>query len=96
MNNCRWLVGAGPVFGFGIAGKQKYDTGSISGENELEFGDNGLQRFQAGLTLMTGFMLKNSMLIYLTYSLFFTDLFSNGDIRMNMFRLVLGIPLNSR
>jgi hypothetical protein len=34
------------------------------------------------------------MLVYLAYSLFFTDLFSNGDIGMNMFRFGLGIPLN--
>lgn len=95
MNTCRWLIGAGPVFAFGVAGKQKYESGGTSGELELEFGDNGLRRFQAGLTLMTGFILRNRMLVYLGYSLFFTDLFSNGDVGMNMFRFGLGIPLNS-
>jgi hypothetical protein len=93
MQKCRWLLGAGPVFAFGLSGKEKWKDYSNSGENELNF-DNQLTRFQAGLTLMTGFMLSNGMLLYLSYCYLFTDVFQSGDVGMNLFRLGFGIPLN--
>jgi hypothetical protein len=95
MQTIRWLIGAGPVFGFGIGGKEKNESGSSGSESDAVWGDDGFSRFQAGLTLATGFMFARGMMVYLTYSLFFTRLYSNdSDVRMNMFRLALGIPLN--
>lgn len=95
MQTMKWLIGAGPVFGFGIGGKEKNESGSSSSESDAVWGDDGFRRFQAGLTLATGLMFARGMMIYLTYSLFFTRLYSgDSDVRMNMFRLALGIPLN--
>lgn len=97
LENIRWLIGIGPVFAVGIGGKEVFKDDDTSIENDVEWGDGGLRRFQAGLTVMTGIMLSRGILLYLSYSLFFTKLFDgDSDYRMNMFRFAFAFPLNNR
>ncbi len=92
----KWFIGAGPLLSIGISGKEKFEDGNNSFENDVEWGDGGIRRFQAGISLVTGFLLSRGMMLYLSYSFYFTKLFDgNSDYRMNMLKLAWGIPLNN-
>ncbi|MCB9055635.1 MAG: PorT family protein [Chitinophagales bacterium] len=97
MQNMKWLIGIGPVFALGIFGKEKYKDGSMTDEQDVEWGSGGLRRFQVGINILTGFMFARGMLVYLSYTPFISKLFDSAasDIRMNMFKLFLGFPLNN-
>jgi hypothetical protein len=89
MQDIKFLVGAGLVLSFGIAGKEKFNDSSY----DLEFGSDGLKRFRAGLVLTTGVMLASGFLASLQYCLFFGDLFAQGsNLGMNTLMLKFGIP----
>lgn len=89
----RWMFGGGPAFGLGLSGKQK----TAGGNTSLEFGDGGLRRFQAGFNLKAGMFIKNTWMIYIAYTYYFTKLSGgNSDIAMHSFHLGLAYTLGSR
>ena len=93
----RWMFGGGPAFGFGLSGKDKTTSGGNTSQGSLDFGENGLRRFQAGLNLKAGMFIRNTWVIYIAYTFYFTKLFAgSSDIAMHSFQLGLGYTFGSR
>lgn len=93
----RWMFGLGPAFSYGLSGKEKTTMGNNTDESSLEFGEDGLRRFQAGLNFQAGVLIRNAWLIYIGYTWYFTKLFSgNSDIIMNSFRLGFGYTFGGK
>ncbi|RKE42685.1 porin family protein [Sphingobacterium detergens] len=64
------FLGAGPYAGYALSGKAKANGVSV----DIEFGDNGMKRFDAGLNFLGGYKLSNGFLINGGYGLGLVDL----------------------
>ena len=76
-----FFLGAGPYVGFGISGKNKYDSNWGSTEEEFEFDRDGtIKGTDFGLNFIGGFQLSNGLMIHGGYGLGLTDIRgSNND-----------------
>jgi len=80
MGNSNFFVGAGPYIGFGLSGKNKYDSNWGSVEEEFEFGKDGtLKSTDFGLNFTAGFHLGQGLLLHAGYGLGLTDLVPNNN-----------------
>jgi len=77
------FIGAGPYAAYGISGKTK--TGDV--KNDVEWGDDGLKRFDAGINTMLGYKLANGFLLNAGYSFGLVDMSGsdgNGSVKNNV------------
>ncbi len=92
--NVKWYLGLGPVLSFGLAGREKNTFGNQTNEEDLEFGEDGLNRLQFGICFRVGLMLANSMMLHAGYNLVLSKLFHNSDWRLNSFIFGVLIPFS--
>ena len=70
MGNSNFFIGAGPYIGFGLSGKNKYDSDWGSAEEEFEFGSDGtLKSTDFGVNFVAGFHLGQGFLLHAGYGL---------------------------
>lgn len=70
-----FFVGAGPYVGFGLSGKNKYDSEWITAEEDFEFGKDGsLRSTDFGVNFTAGFHMFQGFMIHAGYGLGLTDL----------------------
>lgn len=76
-----FFLGAGPYVGFGISGKNKYDSDWGSTEQEFEFDKDGtIKGTDFGLNFIGGYQFTNGLMIHGGYGLGLTDIRgSNND-----------------
>ncbi|WP_293915056.1 MULTISPECIES: porin family protein [unclassified Sphingobacterium] len=82
------FLGAGPYVGYGISGKTK--TGDV--KTDVEWGDDGIKRFDFGINTMLGYKLSNGFLINAGYGFGLTDISgaSNGSVKNNVLSFGVG------
>jgi len=82
------FLGAGPYAGYALSGKVKEDGQSM----DIEFGDEGMKRFDAGLNFLAGYKLSNGFLINGGYSLGIVDLggFEGASLKNRVFSVGIG------
>lgn len=96
-----FFVGAGPYVGFGISGKNKYDSNWGSTETEFEFGKDGtLKGTDFGLNFIAGFQLNGGLMIHGGYGMGLTDIrgsnneyFSDNRLTNRVWTVGLGFAL---
>lgn len=75
-----FFVGAGPYVGFGLSGKNKYDSDWGSGETEFEFGKDGtLKSTDFGVNFIAGFQLSQGLMIHGGYGMGLTDIRASNN-----------------
>lgn len=101
MGNSNFFIGAGPYIGFGLSGKNKYDSDWGSAEEEFEFGSNGtLKSTDFGVNFIAGFHLGQGFLIHAGYGLGLSDIrasnnefFPDDRLTNRVFSVGLGFAL---
>jgi hypothetical protein len=66
-----FFIGAGPALNLGVSGKDKWNDGSESGEDDIKFGSDGDYDFQAleiGLNVLAGYQFSGGFFIAANYS----------------------------
>lgn len=80
MGNSNFFIGAGPYIGFGLSGKNKYDSDWVSAEEEFEFGSDGtLKSTDFGVNFIAGFHLGQGFLIHAGYGLGLSDIRASNN-----------------
>lgn len=80
MGNSNFFIGAGPYIGFGLSGKNKYDSDWGSAEEEFEFGSDGtLKSTDFGVNFVAGFHLGQGFLIHAGYGLGLSDIRASNN-----------------
>lgn len=75
-----FFLGAGPYVGFGLSGKNKYDSDWGSTETEFEFGKDGdLKSTDFGVNFIAGFHLRQGLMIHAGYGLGLTDIRASNN-----------------
>lgn len=75
-----FFIGAGPYVGFGLSGKNKYDSDWGSGESEFEFGKDGtLKSTDFGINVIAGFQLPGGFMIHGGYGMGLSDLRASNN-----------------
>lgn len=75
-----FFVGAGPYVGFGLSGKNKYDSDWGSTETEFEFGKDGtLKSTDFGVNIIAGFQLSQGLMIHGGYGMGLTDIRASNN-----------------
>ncbi|MDF2514925.1 MAG: PorT family protein [Sphingobacterium sp.] len=69
------FIGAGPYAAIGLSGRDKL----LGEKQDVEWGDDGLKRFDAGINTMLGYKMANGFLINVGYSLGLSDLSKDPD-----------------
>lgn len=101
MGNSNFFIGAGPYIGFGLSGKNKYDTNLGDAEEEFEFGSDGtLKSTDFGVNFVAGFHLSQGFLIHAGYGLGLSDIrasnnefFPDDRLTNRVFSVGLGFAL---
>lgn len=94
-----FFVGAGPYVGFGLSGKNKYDSKWGDVEDEFKFGKNGsLKSTDFGINFLAGFHLGQGLMVHAGYGLGLTDLApsnnsNNNKLTNQVFSVGLGFAL---
>ncbi len=79
-NTSNFFVGAGPYVGFGLSGKNKYDSDWGSAESDFEFGSDGtLKSTDFGLNIIAGFQLSQGFMIHGGYGMGLTDIRASNN-----------------
>ncbi|HZH55531.1 MAG TPA: porin family protein [Sphingobacteriaceae bacterium] len=75
-----FFIGAGPYIGFGLSGKNKYDSDWGSTEQEFEFGSDGdLKSIDFGVNFIAGFHLGQRFMIHAGHGLGLTDIRASNN-----------------
>jgi hypothetical protein len=68
----KFFVGAGPSLSFGISGKDKWEDGSESGDDDIKFGsgeEDDLKPFEFGANFLTGYRFNSGFQVSANYNL---------------------------
>lgn len=94
LGGSNFFLGAGPYIGFGLSGKNKYESSWGSVEDDFEFGKNGsLKSTDFGLNFTTGFQLNSGLLLHAGYGLGLTDLATNNNSDNKLTNRVFSVGL---
>ena len=88
----RIYIGIGPILAVGVSGKEKLTNNGSTNEFDREFGDDGLEQFQGGISFRIAGMLDNSMLIYLGYNLMLSEVQDGSSWKLHSFLAGVTIP----
>ena len=95
-----FFVGAGPAFGFGISGKDKYTIGTVSETTDMNFGskEGELKTIEMSANVLTGFNFKKGFMIAANYNVGLTNLSNEKDVsfKNSYFGLKLGWMIKSK
>lgn len=70
-----FFVGAGPYVGFGLSGKNRYDSEWASAETDFDFGKDGtLKSTDFGVNIIAGFQLGGGLMIHGGYGMGLSDI----------------------
>ncbi|HWV72282.1 MAG TPA: porin family protein [Pseudosphingobacterium sp.] len=93
----KFFLGAGPYVAFGISGKNKYESGWGSAEEDFDFGKDGsLKGTDFGLNFIGGFEFNNGLMIHGGYGLGLSNLApdgNSGDIKQRLWTVGLGFRI---
>jgi hypothetical protein len=94
VGNSNFFLGAGPYIGFGLSGKNKYESSWGSVEEDFEFGKDGsLKSTDFGVNFTAGFHINRGLLLHAGYGLGLTDLAPNNNSDMKMTNRVFSVGL---
>lgn len=94
LGGSNFFLGAGPYIGFGLSGKNKYESSWGSVEDDFEFGKNGsLKSTDFGLNFTAGFQLNSGLLLHAGYGLGLTDLAPDNNSDMKLTNRVFSVGL---
>lgn len=92
-----FFIGAGPSFAFGVSGKWKYDDGTNTVDESVNFGDtdeDDMKGFDFGANIIAGYTLGNGLTFSANYNIGISNLAPGGDsnnsLRSNYFGIKLG------
>jgi len=90
-NSGNVFLGAGPYAGLGLSAKAKAENVKI----DVDFGDNKLKRFDAGINFLVGYRLSNGFLINGGYGLGLVDMAGGegGSLKNRVFSIGIGYQL---
>jgi len=83
--NGKFFAGAGPSFSMGLSGKDKWDDGGYSGEEDIKFGssdEDDLKPFEAGVNFLAGYQFPFGLFVAGNYNLAVSNI-SNDDPMFN-------------
>jgi len=96
------FVGAGPSVAFALSGKEKYDDGTQTDENEISFGNDpdndDMKGLDLGINLLGGFRLTNGLFVSTGFNAGLNNLLPGGSdegtLKSNYFSVKIGFMLN--
>ncbi len=103
-NTGTFFIGAGPSITFALSGKWKYDDGTNSFTEDVQFGDDpdndDIKGLDFGANLLTGFRFPNGLFISAGYNLGLGNLVpggsEDGTLKSNYFSIRLGWLFNGK
>ncbi|MFZ9388896.1 MAG: porin family protein [Chitinophagaceae bacterium] len=103
-NTGTFFIGAGPSLAFGLSGKWKYDDGTNSLTEDVQFGDDpdndDMKGVDFGANLLTGYRFPNGLFISANYNLGLSNLVPGGSeegtLKSSYFGIRLGWLLNGK
>jgi hypothetical protein len=103
-NTGTFFIGAGPSFSFALSGKWKYEDGTNSVTEDVQFGDDpdndDLKGFEVGVNALTGYRFPNGLFIAAGYNAGLTNLFpggsEDGTLKSQYFSIKLGWLLKGK
>jgi hypothetical protein len=90
----RWYIGLGPIVSVGLSGKEELTNNGQTRKFDLEFDDNGIERWSWGIGFRAGLIFRNSMMTYLGYNLMLSKVYVNSKWRMQTVVMGLAIPFS--
>jgi hypothetical protein len=96
-----FFVGAGPYVGFGLSGKNKFDSNVVGVTSDVSFGkDKDLKTTDFGVNFLGGYQLNNGLMIHAGYGLGLTDIrgsnnsyFNDNNLTNRVWTVGLGFAL---
>ena len=103
-NSGTFFIGGGPSFSFALSGKWKYEDGTNSLTEDVQFGDDpdndDLKSFEVGVNALTGYRFPNGLFIAAGYNAGLTNLFpggsDDGTLKSHYFSVKLGWLLKGK
>jgi Outer membrane protein beta-barrel domain len=102
-HNGNFFIGAGPSFAFSLSGKVKYDDGTDSYSEDIEFGssdDDDLKGLDFGANFLTGYRFLNGLQISAHYNAGLSNLSpgdsGDGTLKSHYFGIKLGFVLKGK
>jgi hypothetical protein len=95
----KFFIGAGPSLAFGLSGKDKWESGTEKGSDDIKFGsgeDDDLKAFEAGINVLTGYQFAGGFFIAANYNVGLSNIAigsgdENGKMHNNYFGFRIGI-----
>ena len=96
-----FFVGAGPYVGFGLSGKNKFDSTIVNVSSDVSFGkDKDLKSTDFGVNFIGGYQLNNGLMLHAGYGLGLTDIrgsnnsyFNDNNLTNRVWTVGLGFAL---
>jgi Outer membrane protein beta-barrel domain len=99
-SNGSFFIGAGPSFAFAISGKLKFDDGTTSEEEDIEFGNSDedfMKGLDIGANILAGYQLPGGFFFSAGYNAGLNNLFpggsDDGTLKSHYFSIKLGFLL---
>lgn len=101
-SNGNFFIGAGPSFAFGVSGNWKYDDGTTTVDESVNFGDSDeddMKGFDFGANILAGYTFGNGLTFSANYNVGISNLApggnSNNSLRSNYFGIKVGWMFNN-
>lgn len=103
--NQGFYIGAGPSFGMGLSGKDKWEADGDSGSDNIKFGssdDDDLKSFEIGANFQAGYKMTNGLIVSAGYNMGFNDIlnwddsYGEASMKNNYFSFKLGWTFNQK
>jgi Outer membrane protein beta-barrel domain len=95
-----FFIGAGPSFAFALSGKLKYDDGTTSEEEDIDFGNSDedfMKGLDIGANIVAGYRLPGGLFFSAGYNAGLNNLFpggsDDGTLKSHYFSIKLGFLL---
>jgi hypothetical protein len=99
-NSGTFFIGAGPSFAFALSGKIKYDDGTTSEEEDIDFGNSDedfMKGLDIGANILAGYRLPGGFFFSAGYNAGLNNLFpggsDDGTLKSHYFSIKLGFLL---
>jgi hypothetical protein len=103
-NTGNFFIGAGPSLAFAISGKWKFEDGTNSLTEDVEFGndenEDDMKGLDLGANFITGYRFPNGLLLSVNYNMGLSNLVpggsDDGTLKSSYFGIKLGWLLNGK